>query len=1011
MPRYGFGGYVVDTDSFEVTGPDGPTEFEPQVFSVLQYLVEQAGRLVTKEELLDNVWGDRFVSESALTTRIKQARRIIGDDGRTQWAIKTVHGRGYRFLPEVNVEAATASGPITAPAPAAPLPEQLQAETRHRFVGRNDELARAQSVIDAHEDGPISWIWVLGEPGIGKTRAAAEIAKHAQERGHRVLFGRNNEDLAVPYQPFLDVLRAVLAGAETTDGGAEPLGSHTRELARLVPEALAGRDDEPAEPGTVDDQVQRYRLYEAIGGWLADASADTPMCIVVDDAHWAADSTLQLLAHLAHRPEPARVTMVVTARDTAPDTNPRVADLIASAQGATSTTVLRLEGLERDAAARLVGSEADLDAVMTQTAGNPLLLQAINPDDGTVDVGSAVRRRLASLDDAVQDLLGVASVVGFEFELKIVAAATGRGELDVLDDLEQAVAARLLDDVGIDRFRFTHALIRSSLGGELSSGRRARVHASVAEAIETVFGDDRRHLQELAHHTAEAALADPALAAVAIDRLMAAATESADQLSFEEAARTVARARALADPGDHSLAARLAIAQGTAELRAGLGVVAMGTFDDAITAARAAADPRLQIDAVLGYEDASWRPGLVGIGALERITGGLAALDEAERSDLDLADTTVLLRTRLEIGRVRALAMSGAASEAVELATEVMPRARSLDDPVTEAQLLNVLIGHLRLFTAPSALQEAAARLSELQPHLDDLDVAVHAIEVRIVAAALAGRFDDFDHLQTDMNELLAYVRSGFWAYVGANHEAMMAFHRADLEGCEQLAERCLGMAADLPGDDGTGAYGLRMFMIRREQDRLEALAPMIRLLVSDNPSDSFWIPGLALLLVETGDDDRAAELLTDLTPHIADIPRDALWATVMVLLTETAVQLGDRNACALLREQLLPFAGDCLVGGAAQFCFGSTDRYLGMLSLVVGELAEAEEQLATALEADAAGGSALWSNESRLWLSRVRRAQGHLAEADAMAEVVAEQADAAGLSRLRRLAIEDRSP
>ncbi len=436
----------------------------------------------------------------------------------------------------------------------------------------------------------------------------------------------------------------------------------------------------------------------------------------------------------------------------------------------------------------------------------------------------------------------------------------------------------------------------------------------------------------------------------------------------------------------------------------------MGTFDDAITAAQAAADPRLQIHAVLGYEDASWRPGLVGIGALERITGGLATLDEAEQTDPAFADTTMLLRTRLEIGRVRALAMSGAASEAVELATAIMPRARDLDDEVIEAQLLNVLIGHLRLFTAPAAIQEAAARLAELQPHLDDLDVAIHAIEVRIVAAALAGQFDAFDRLQAEMNELLAYVRSGFWAYVGANHEAMMAFHRADLERCEELAEQCLDMAADLPGDDGTGAFGLRMFMIRREQDRLEALAPMIRQLVADNPADSFWTPGLALLLIETGDDDRAAELLTDLAPHIADIPKDALWATVMVLLTETAVQLGDRVASALLREQLAPFAGDCLVGGAAQFCFGSTDRYLGMLSLVMGQLAEAEEQLAAALEADVAGGSALWSNESRLWLSRVRRAQGHTAEADAMADVVAEQAGAAGLSRLRRLAVDDRT-
>ena len=102
MTRFRFGSFVVDDDTVEIIGPDGVRDVEPQVFDVLRYLVEQRGRLITKEELLDNVWGDRFVSESALTTRIKQARRAVDDDGATQWAIKTVRGRGYRFLPEVD---------------------------------------------------------------------------------------------------------------------------------------------------------------------------------------------------------------------------------------------------------------------------------------------------------------------------------------------------------------------------------------------------------------------------------------------------------------------------------------------------------------------------------------------------------------------------------------------------------------------------------------------------------------------------------------------------------------------------------------------------------------------------------------------------------------------------------------------------------------------------------------------------------------------------------------------
>ena len=113
MTRHRFGEFVVDTDTVEVIGPDGVRAVEPQVFDVLAYLVEQQGRLVTKEELLDNVWGDRFVSESTLTTRIKQARRAVDDDGRSQWAIKTVHGRGYRFV-AVPEDADEAASPVEA---------------------------------------------------------------------------------------------------------------------------------------------------------------------------------------------------------------------------------------------------------------------------------------------------------------------------------------------------------------------------------------------------------------------------------------------------------------------------------------------------------------------------------------------------------------------------------------------------------------------------------------------------------------------------------------------------------------------------------------------------------------------------------------------------------------------------------------------------------------------------------------------------------------------------------
>lgn|GEM_PF-3276127 len=97
-PRYAFADIVLDADAFELRRGDQLVSIEPQVFDVLKLLVSECGRLVTKQRLLDEIWGSRYVSESVLSSRIRSARAAIGDDGRRQEMIQTVHGRGYRFI-------------------------------------------------------------------------------------------------------------------------------------------------------------------------------------------------------------------------------------------------------------------------------------------------------------------------------------------------------------------------------------------------------------------------------------------------------------------------------------------------------------------------------------------------------------------------------------------------------------------------------------------------------------------------------------------------------------------------------------------------------------------------------------------------------------------------------------------------------------------------------------------------------------------------------------------------
>jgi predicted ATPase len=161
-------GLVLDVDAYELVSNGHPVELEPQAITVLGYLVEQRHRLVSKEELLDAVWGDHFVSESALTTRIKQIRRALGDDGATQRMIRTVRGRGYQYIGP----AEPSPPPTVEPAGLGDLPAE-----RTVMIGRDKELVAASSLVFEHR-----LVTLLGIGGVGKTTLAAAVGRSVRGR-------------------------------------------------------------------------------------------------------------------------------------------------------------------------------------------------------------------------------------------------------------------------------------------------------------------------------------------------------------------------------------------------------------------------------------------------------------------------------------------------------------------------------------------------------------------------------------------------------------------------------------------------------------------------------------------------------------------------------------------------------------------------------------------------------------------------------------------------------------
>lgn len=238
--RIVYGDLTIDVDRLVITRAGVDVHVQPQVFDVLCHLLTNRDRVVTKEELLDEIWGDRFVSESALTSRIKSARQLVGDDGIAQRAIKTIHGRGYRWIADVDVEVdlgldlvrdsttidrPSSEAPTSAP-PITPPPRPLV-----ELVGRRHEIEVIHTASGDHR-----LVTLIGPPGVGKSRLAVEVAVDAAER----------DDVEVgfvdlrPASSHADVLTAFRRSVHATDGArsAAPAADRGHDPHDVAVEAL-----------------------------------------------------------------------------------------------------------------------------------------------------------------------------------------------------------------------------------------------------------------------------------------------------------------------------------------------------------------------------------------------------------------------------------------------------------------------------------------------------------------------------------------------------------------------------------------------------------------------------------------------------------------------------------------------------------------------------------------------------------------------------------------------------
>lgn len=620
----------IEADDERAWCGDRLLDLPPKTFAVLRHLLAHAGRLVTKSDLLDAVWGDTIVSEASLSSAIRDLRRALDDSSRAPRYIATVHRRGFRFVGPVAVsEDAPVAASAADPARRDPAPPRT-------LVGRACELDALDAALASALGGRRQVVFVTGEAGIGKTTLVdAFLARAASRSPLQIVRGQCVEQYGAgePWLPLLDALGRVARGRD----GARVV----RVLRRFAPTWLAQL------PALLDDAelealqrrahgTTRERMLRELVDALEAMAAETALVVVLEDLHWSDSATIDLLAMAARRADAARLLIVGTFRPADVAASGHPLEAVKQELAAHGLCVDVAPGLLDDDAvaaylAERLGTTTPPDGLVRllreASGGNPLFLVNVVDDlavqgrlrehaDGTWSLAVAIDevragvpvtlkqildKQIARLADEERAVLAVCAVAGAEFSAAVsvadgIDARAGERACDALARRGQFLcatgAAEWPDGTIAGRFAFVHAAYRNALYARVPIGHRVGLHLRIGALLERAYGARASEIAgELAMHfaygrdfvraahwhrvAAEAALRRHAYreAARHADEALAALAslpESAERDEQELAIETVRGAAVIATEGWG--APRVAAAYGRArELCAGMG--------------------------------------------------------------------------------------------------------------------------------------------------------------------------------------------------------------------------------------------------------------------------------------------------------------------------------------------------------------------------------------------------------------------------------------------------------
>ncbi len=880
-----------------------------------------------------------------------------------------------------------------------PLPARLAHRPAAGVVGRESELeviAAAVKRVSAGEGSEV--VLVSGEPGQGKTTLVAEAARRASTDGAIVLWGRCDEAVGAPYEPFTEALTRFVVDADEMFLRRH-VEEHGGELARLVP-ALGRRVGPLPETVTTDADTERYLLLAAAVDLLDEASADRSLMVVLDDLHWADLPSLQLLSRLVGRTTSRRLLVAGTYRDSELSAAHPLSQALAALRREAAVTVLPLSGLDDSGVIALMeavaGHTLDDEAitlahsVYRETDGNPFFVGEVLRhlaesgaivQDATGHWAAARPGDEIALPDSVRQVIGVrvgrlgtpatkalsaAAVIGREFDLDLTAAVAGLDEDALMELLEHACAANLVREVSDSpgRYTFNHALVQHTIYLDLGATRRARLHREVADELERrVEASTGDRAAELARHYLLASR--PAEAEKALTYARLAGEAALEALAPQEALRWFAQGLELAgertEPTEH---VDLLIGLGTAQRQVGDPAFRQTLLEGARLAQESDDAERLVTAALANYRGFTSSTGVIDFERVDVLKAALAVV----------SDTESPARARL-LARLCSEVTYGPLEERVSLAQQAKTMAGHLGDSDTVVAVSNDCSLPLRV---------ASTLETQLADERDALKIAAESGDPHgefwasawaYIDATRAGDFYLAEHCQSVLQEISARLQEPTMLWVQTYQEATLALRRGEADRAEELATRALEIGSASGQPDAFTYYGSQLMVVRDQQGRVAELVGLIADVAEQNPGMPVYKAVLAWAYHEAGDKETSRDLLEVAAVNGFSLPQESTWFDGVICYASIAVQQHLPQHCEKLFALLSPYHNQVP-------CQGVTSRepvamYLGGMASELGDYESAERYFKEAAKLNESGAMRYAEAQTSLWWGRMLLARG----------------------------------